>query len=170
MAVPTPDLFWLVAEEALQCVCTALADTACGCPCRACVVFGPPVWDQCCDGGQLTTFLERVYVAKSFPSAETGQITCSAPLAGDFVIQLLRCVPTVAEDGTPPSCQAISDSAKSIYTDMYVAFRAIICCLAAYKKLRTFTIREARPVGPQGGCAGFEIRFTIELVDPIPVI
>lgn len=171
MPVLTPDLFSLTAQEVLDCVCEALAEqSTCGCPCRACVVVGRPVWDNCCDGGQLTAFLERIYVTDGFPQADTGSILCSAPLGADFTIQLIRCVPTMTEDGTPPSCPALSDSASAIYQDMYIAYRAIICCLAAYKKYRRFSMKDGRIVGPQGGCAGFEIGFSVELIDPIPVV
>lgn len=170
MAVTTPDLLWTMAQEVVDCICAALTEESeCACPCRACVVWGQPVWDQCCDG-QLTVFVERVYVADNFPQTESGSILCSAPLAGDFVLQLIRCVPTVDDNGNAPSCDELSESARKLLQELYISERALICCLAAYKKKRRFTVRDARPVGPQGGCAGFEIRFSVELVDPIPVI
>lgn len=171
MAVLTKDLFHLTAQEVLDCVCEALAlESTCGCPCRACIVVGQPVWDQCCDGGQLTAFIERVYVQNNFPGSQGQAITCMAPLAGEFTIQLIRCVPTMTDDGEAPSCEALSDSSRLIYEDMYIATRAVICCLAAYRKSREFTMRDIRTVGPQGGCAGFEIKFAVELNDPIPEV
>lgn len=168
----TPDLFHLVAQEVLDCACEALTgqDSICPCPCRKFVSIGPPVWDQCCDGGQLAVWLERVYVAANFPASNNTAITCSAPLAGEYVLQLIRCVPTMDEQGNAPSAEALSDSAQDIYSDLYVAYKAVLCCLAAYKKHRNFVMRDGRFVGPQGGCAGFEIRFAVELPDPIPVI
>ena len=171
MSVLTPDLFHLTAQEVLDCVCEALAEqSSCGCPCRACVVVGQPVWDACCDGGQLTAFVNRIFVHDAFPATEGGSINCMAPLAGDFTLQLIRCVPTVTDDGVAPTCEALSDSARLIYEDMYIALRAVICCLAAYKKKRSFAVRDTRTVGPQGGCAGFEIQFTVQLLDPIPEV
>lgn len=167
MPVLTPDLFHLTAQEVLDCVCTALTDESeCPCPCRVSVVFGRPVWDECCDG-QLTAFVENIYVHDNFPARMTGPIFCSSPLAGDFVIQLIRCVPTVKDDGTPPTPLELSESARKIYQEMYISYRAIICCLVAAKRHRKFVMREATTVGPQGGCAGFEIRFSIELPDPM---
>lgn len=169
--VHTPDLLHLTAQEVLDCVCDALMEQSdCGCPCRKFVTIGQPVWDSCCDGGQLAAFIDRLYVNGAFPATENGVITCTAPLSAEVTIQLIRCVPTVAEDGTAPNAQELSDSSRSIYSDMYIAYRAVICCLAQYKKYRRFTMGDSRSVGPQGGCAGFEIRFTVDLVDPIPAI
>lgn len=170
MPVLTPDLLFLTAQEVLDCVCAALtAESECGCPCRNCVVLGQPVWDSCCPDGQLTVFLNNLYVHGNFPAQETSAVFCSSPLAGEYTIQLVRCAPTVADDGTPPTCEALSESARKIYQDMYISYRAIICCLAAAKRQRKFTMKDARTVGPQGGCAGFEIRFSVELHDPMPI-
>ena len=170
MTVLTPDLFWLTGQVVLDCVCTSLtAESECGCPCRKGVVLGQPVWDSCCPDGQLTIFLDRVYVHANFPAQEAGPIFCSSPLAGEFTVQLIRCVPTVKDDGTPPTMEELSESARKIYQDMYIAYKSVICCLAASKRYRKFVMRDARTVGPQGGCAGFEIRFGIELHDPMPI-
>lgn len=169
MAVLTPTLICDTAQFILDCVCAALdAESSCPCPCRACVVAGPPVWDDCCEG-QLTVSLENLFVHENFPARAAGPIFCFSPLAGDFLIQLLRCAPVVRDDGTPPSCPELSDSACQIYTDLYIALRALICCLAVAKRQRKFLIRDARVVGPDGGCIGFEIRLTVELHDPLPV-
>jgi len=170
MPVLTPDLLQLMAQDVLDCVCLALEnESPCGCPCRKCVVFGPPVWDDCCSG-QLTIWVERIYVAAKFPQTDGQPITCAAPLAADFVLQLIRCVPTVDDNGVAPSCEAISASAAKIYQEMYIVERALLCCLAAFKKNRAFVMKDMRPIGPQGGCAGFEVRFTVEMIDPIPAI
>lgn len=159
-----PDIFWLTAKEILDCVCTSLEeDSPCGCPCRACVVAGTPVWDNCCEDGQLTIYLERIFVAGNFPSQASGPVFCSSPLAADFVVQLLRCAPTVKDDGTPPTCEELSENAREIMTDMFITERAVICCLAAEKRNRLFTMRDARVIGPQGGCVGIEIRFSVEI-------
>lgn len=170
MPVETPDLLWLMAKEVLDCVCEDLASqSSCGCPCRSFVTVGNPVWDNCCDG-QLALIIERIYVAGNFPAGANQPITCAAPLVADFSLQLIRCVPTMETDGTPPTPQALNNSSANIFSDFYIAYRSVICCLAQYKKNRLFTMRDGRPVGPQGGCAGFEIKFSIQLVDPIPAV
>jgi hypothetical protein len=166
MPVQTSDLFWLLAEEIKDCICVALeAESTCPCPCRACVIVGDPAWDDCCEG-QLTVGLNRLYVHDNFPSAAVGPIFCFSPLAGDFTVTLLRCAPTVKDDGTLPTCDELSESARQIYSELYISMRALICCLAAKKRAAKFLIRDAVTVGPDGGCVGFQIRFTVELPDP----
>ena len=168
MPVLTPDLFWLTATELLECVCSALFEEAeCGCPCRTMVVDGRPAWDDCCDG-QLSVWLERPFFHENFPSAITTAQICSTFLAGEYVIQLLRCAPSVKDDGSAPTPAELSESARRIYQDMYISLRALTCCLAEHKRYRQYLIREAVIVGPDGGCVGFEIRLTIELHDPMP--
>lgn len=168
MPVTTPALFHTFAQQVLDCVCAALnLESDCNCPCRRAVVVGPPAWDNCCDDGQLTIHLERLYVHENFPFPASGPVFCLAPLAADYVVTLLRCAPVIKDDGTPPTSQELSDSAKQILTDMYITEQAIICCLAAKKRHQKFVMRESNTVGPDGGCVGFTIRFTTELMDPL---
>lgn len=168
MPVLTPDLFWLTAQELLDCVCSALdLEAECGCPCRTCVVAGTPVWDDCCEG-QLTAYIERVFFHENFPSQVGEAQVCASFLAGDIVIQLLRCAPVVNDDGSPPTCAELSESARKIYQELYISMKALVCCLAEAKRHRKYLITEGRIVGPEGGCVGFEIRVTLELHDPMP--
>lgn len=129
------------------------------------MVVGDPAFDDCCEG-QLTISLNRLYVHDNFPSAAAGPVFCSTPLAGDFTVTLLRCAPTVKDDGTPPTCDELSESARQILSEFYITFRAIICCLAAKKRNQKFLMRDSTTIGPDGGCVGFSIRFTAELPDP----
>lgn len=168
MAVLTPDLFWLTAEELLDCVCAALTEESeCGCPCRAGVVVGAPAWDDCCEGS-LNVWMERPYFHDIFPAQTSAAVVCSTPLAGEFAIQLLRCAPTIKDDGSAPTADELSESARLMYQDMYITLRALSCCLAQSKRDRLYTIRESNFVGPEGGCVGFQIRLTIQLNDPKP--
>lgn len=168
MPVLTPDLFWLTAQELLDCVCAALdEESECPCPCRVCVVAGTPVWDECCEG-QLTAYLSRVFFHDNFPSAVSQAQICGTFLAGEIVIQLLRCAPVVHDDGSSPTCGELSESARKIYQELYISMRALACCLSEAKRHRKYVITDARTVGPEGGCVGFEIRVTIELHDPLP--
>lgn len=168
MAVKTPALLFNVAEEIRECVCRALTDEGtCGCPCKNCVIIGEPANVGCCDGGQLSVSLERLYIHGNFPQPDNSPALCFSPLAADYKVTLLRCAPTVKDDGTLPSCPELSDSALSVLTDLYVVERALICCLAAAKRMRKFVMRDARTIGPSGGCVGFELSLTIEIEDTL---
>lgn len=168
MPVLTPDLFWLTAQELLDCVCEALTlESECPCPCRVCVVAGTPAWDDCCEG-QLTATIDRVFFHENFPNPVRDAQICGTFLAADMTIQLLRCAPVVHDDGSAPSCPELSESARKIYQEMYISMRALVCCLAEARRHRKYVINDARVVGPEGGCVGFEIKLTIEMHDPLP--
>lgn len=168
MPVLTPDLLYLTADEILSCVCEALSlESVCGCPCRIYVSAGPPAWDDCCEG-QLTAWIENIFYHENFPARQTTPAICGSMLGGDLVIQLLRCAPTVADDGSPPPGPVLDESARLLYQDMYIALNAATCCLAEARRHREYLIRDTRVIGPQGGCVGFELRLTIQLHDPLP--
>lgn len=170
MPVLTPDLFWLTAQEMLDCICTALEqESECGCPCRVCVVAGTPAWDDCCEG-QLTANIDNIFFHDNFPQRTSQAQVCASFLAGEIVITLLRCAPTVKDDGSAPSCPELSESARKILQDMYISLKALVCCLSEARRHRKYVITDARTVGPEGGCVGFTIRVTVEMHDPMPGI
>lgn len=167
MSPRVPALLWNIAEEIRVCVCNALADDgSCQCPCRTCTVWGQPVFDNCCDG-QLTVDFIRLYVHDNFPQAASGPVFCATPLAAEFRITYVRCAPVVKDDGSPPTCDELSTEALGMMTDVYVVYRALICCLQAQKRNRKFVMSDATPISPEGGCQGFEIRLTIEVEDTL---
>lgn len=168
MPVLTPDLLYLTAAEVLACVCSALeAESECRCPCRAFVSAGQPAWDDCCEG-QLAVWVENVFYHENFPARQTTAAVCRSMLAGDIVVQLLRCAPVLQDNGLAPSHLLLDESARLIYQDLYIAVSALTCCLAEAKRFRKYVIRDSRIIGPNGGCVGFEIRATVELHDPLP--
>lgn len=167
MHLLTPAILWNTAEELRDCICIALNDHGtCPCPCRTCVIVGQPAFDDCCEG-QLTVSLERIFVHDNFPQRMSGPIFCSSPLAAEFSVTYIVCAPLVKDDGTPPSCEELSASALNLYTDLYVIYRALICCLAQSKRKRKFVMADASPITPDGGCQGFTISITIEIEDTL---
>lgn len=168
MSVLTPDLIHLTAQELVDCVCTALnAEYECKCPCRSCVIVGPAVHDDCCEG-QLHAWLDRLYYHENFPAPTTNAQVCGTMLAGEFIIEYQRCAPVIHDDGAAPSCPELSESARQVYQSLYIAMNALACCLSQAKRHRKYVIGDARPTEPQGGCVGWQIRVTIELHDPLP--
>ncbi|WP_369387925.1 hypothetical protein AB5J72_10175 [Streptomyces sp. CG1] len=176
-----------LAEAVLGCVCAALDATAedverqPGCPGRACVVPGAAAWDSCDDpcgssdgaGGQLTVNVARVYPSNlnSFPSQEQpvlGVHGCTPPsiTAVELVITLLRCAPTMSEDGCPPSCEELSSASRILHVDTVTVGNALLCCLpqtGTGRRGRKFVIGGQRTIGPEGGCVGLEQRVIVAL-------
>jgi len=163
-----PDLIVRLTQELLDCCCSALEKTACGCPGRAFVSAGAVAHDDCCAcDGQLWVGVERVFAYDRFP-APAGMLTCLPPLAADIVIGVIRCAPTVDDNGNPPTVDALNASSAQVYEDAYAVMNGVLCCLAPTSKARPAVIGNQRPVGPAGGCVGTELRLTVALVDPPP--
>lgn len=173
-----------LAETVLACVCSTLEATAAeitdqpGCPCRACVVPGPPAWDGCADpcgpqdghGGQLTVHVARIYPTASFPAEDRtllGSRGCAMPAtAVDLVVTLLRCAPTVDEHGCPPTCEELAAAARIVHVDTASVYNALLCCLPSTGTRRRgpqFVMGAHRVLEVQGGCMGIEQRVTVEL-------
>ncbi|THA54229.1 hypothetical protein [Streptomyces sp. A1136] len=171
----------------LGCVCVALDRTAeqmvgqPGCPaCRACVVPGQPAWDSCDDpcgeaasGGQLTVSVARIYPSSEadFPAESRvvqGVRGCTPPpiTALELVVTLLRCAPTISEDGCPPSCTDLATTAQILHVDMATVYSGLQCCLPGTEQRRRgrrFVMGQQKVIGPEGGCVGIEQRVTVAL-------
>lgn len=161
-----------ILEQTLVCACEALdmgfcdeEGSQCGCPCRFFVSAGPPVADleACCNGGQLTVHLDRIYQHENFPAQAGGPVLCQVPLAADIVVTLYRCFPTMNDDGSAPSGPELDLASKDIHRDLYLLTMSVICCLLGGGRRRKFTFNGSRIIPPQGGCIGAELRFSIEL-------
>ena len=164
----TPDLLVRLTQEILDCACSALEKTACGCPCHAFVASGAVAWDRCCADGQLWVGVDRVYAYGGQFPAPAGVTTCVPPLAADLSIGILRCAPTMSDQGDPPSAEALTASAAQVNEDAYVLMNGVMCCLAEHGRARPFVIGGQRPLGPAGGCVGSSLAVTVVLTDPPP--
>lgn len=163
-----------ILNEILVCACNVLdhglADAAagkCGCPCRAFVTAGTPVWDaeSCCSDGQLAVFVRDVYPFINFPSRGNDANICSPSLAANITVQLLRCWPSMGEDGSAPTSPQIQTASNDIYRDLYLLTWGLVCCLKQHGRSRKFALTSSRIAGPQGGCVGAEVEFVVELLD-----
>jgi hypothetical protein len=154
------------AKELLVCVCEALEETSCGCPECAYVVTGPPAWDHCCNGGQLTIGVDRIFAYERFPTPAATPYTCMLPLAADFTVTVLRCAPVPDENGNPPTAEELTTAASQVMEDMYAVMQGVMCCMAPTQKCRQFQMGSQRPVGPQGSCQGSALTLSVALPDP----
>lgn len=192
----TPLAVHEAAEDLLGCVCESLAALTVsvpghpGCPCRMCVVPGQAAWDACDDpcgaqggGGQLT-----VNVVRAYPTPRDTSTTAPSPLrvdgglrdlrrcgvpdlAVELLITVARCAPMPTEEGCPPSCEELTESALTIHADMLAVQSAVLCCFSATgteRKGRRYVLGETRTVGPQGGCVATETRVTVVLEGCLP--
>lgn len=156
--------------RALDLVAACLADTPNGAPGDTGLYHGTPPAD-CCDG--LYLWLEQLYGAKGFPAAWSGAINCGemTPVAR-VALRLYRpCWPTLVDNPFSPFPPATESdiAAANLQMDAIKMFCCLLgdlsdsngvilggSCLAA-------AMGSTEPVSPQGGCAGWTLRFTIGL-------
>lgn len=180
------------ANDLLSCVCQALdripdeVPGLDGCPCRSCVVPGQAAPDNCGEGcgplapgeygGQLTVNVVRVFSSdrQQFPRevlAVRDLKQCLAPpvTAVELAVTIYRCAPGPTDEGCPPSCEALTDSAMQLHVDMMAVQQAVLCCYAGTdttrRNGRRYVMGQSRTLGPQGGCVGLEQRVVIALDD-----
>lgn len=151
-----------------ECIVEALEATPAGAPDRVCIpVPGAVAWDDC-QCGQLTITTTRNFSARQFPSEAFdafGEGGCGTPYIGvDLVATIMRCVPGPDDYGNSPTCAALSDATKTMYDDAWAVWQAVKCCLRDLVEsydIADFIIQGQDYEGPEGGCAGSSLRFSL---------
>lgn len=146
----------------------ALAGTAAGAPERGCLIVPGAIAADGCDCGQLALSVARKYPSVSFPTEATvdeSDAGCPPPiLAAVVTVSLLRCVPGMDDDGTPPPCEALQAAAITQDIDDATIRRALSCYLhdlADQGRILGYVIGPTVATGPEGNCGGSDTTVTI---------
>ncbi|MFB9476984.1 hypothetical protein ACFFR3_46470 [Nonomuraea salmonea] len=166
-----------LAAKLLECLCAELEASLAGPVCRCCVVPGAgyPPMDGCmceCGGGQgqAWTRVSRMFpTSQRFPAPlQEAPPTCFLP--GSWAVELeagvYRCAATMAEDGTPPSCEEVDRDARVVLDDAAAIRRAVMCCFAAQS--RVVVPGQWQAIGPSGGCQGGVMTLLVQAYDCCP--
>lgn len=136
-------------------------------PARHSVVPGAIAWDKC-DCGLLAVSVTRIFLTETFPDELSRRIgnACDAPYeVGEFVIQVVRCVP--GPDGmVAPTTAQLDASAQEILQDAYEMLRAVsvkLCEMNRDREISDFMLRPLTAQGPTGVCGGNELRAYVAL-------
>lgn len=78
-----------------------------------------------------------------------------------YEIRILRCWPTVGDDGTPPSPEEITAAAGPLLRDAGLLLEALYAYAKADRSNGTMTVGEIAPLGPEGGLAGYAAVITL---------
>jgi hypothetical protein len=130
-----------------------------GSPLRAFVAPGPPAID-CCD--QLTVHVAQIDEGSSappVPRASTARINLVT-----FVATITRCVPTIDDNGIPPTSDSQQEAAEQINADQWALWNHLYnrihagllfdrCCDIVWGSLRSLT--------PSGACGGSSLTITV---------
>lgn len=168
------DLYALC-RETLNAANAALAtDAPGGAIARAYVSPGPPVYD-CCP--QITVHAGGTSEATTAPLSPPLSSGHRAEAQGSLylislVITVLRCVPVVTQTGQTaklPSANSIEAAAVETLGDIWAiwhgmrrAYQAGALFVSPSGK-REFFFEAAFPINTQGGCAGWQIPFRVQL-------
>lgn len=161
------DLFTAANEYLVACH-EALATTQEGAPTRYFISPGPPAWD-CPD--QLTVHVGGPSVADTLPqgvldpghrATVTGQVNLVVLTA-----TILRCAPTVDDDGNFPTPQQLDAASTVLLDDLWAIWNYV---RSAKTNDALFPPREreliqdpAIALAPQGGIAGWQITVRVQL-------
>lgn len=145
-------------------------------PCVVGLIAGQAiVADYCCDGvdaagdacqGQLTVRVSNVYPTVEFPNPRqdaipygpAGDGTSGSSWAVELEVAVLRCAPTVDEEGNPPPIADQQASALTVLGDAGLIRHAVTGF--AVNRDQAFTFGQYQPLGPEGGCVGSGVLCT----------
>lgn len=166
------------------CVIDALNQTPAGAPCRQCSLLPTQQipWDNCgpCEGqdctGQVAFAIREVYGSGTFPQPLTGQTwrKCAVHYeVARVLVSVTRCVPTMDQNGIPPTCAAELLAAITLENDRTAVRQALAGCLCVLSSvtnnprlLAEWLIGPSTTVGELGGCAGVETEFLLGVQTP----
>lgn len=165
MTSGTFDLFGF-ASKFLDLVQEQLTDMGVSVPDR---VYVAPALDLAFDCEQLTVHLARII--SNFQGQDTPYpVVTHAKLrkSAELFVTLVRCVPVMNDDGSPPSVDALQAAAGVQVNDMSCLRRAVEQIEHQHLLLPInvpATVGPAQSIGPLGGLAASQVMYTAEIQD-----
>jgi hypothetical protein len=153
------DRLYGIARAMLDCVAGALTAP----PERRYVSDGPLVaWD--CE--QLVAAVERTISTSGNAAVEVQDPSLAFVMRSATVgLWLVRCCPTMDDDGTAPTAEAVDASAQVVLRDPTVMVRALWSAQQAgtIGGCRSMAFLGWQAVGPSGGLTGGVLRMAVDL-------
>lgn len=163
---PSADRIWLLAQELRDVIRLGYAAAGVDLPERQFVSPGLPAWD--CE--ILAIQLERTFGIAGNLAAEIVEPqlpqAAHAMRGATFAVWLVRCVPTIHDDGTNihvPSVTEEEAAAKIIYSDVQLLLNVIVAAQRAgnLPGCSGLAFEAWQGVGPQGGLSGGYLRLRL---------
>lgn len=160
------DLALPVLDAIRACLCAELAASPGGetCFCGLWPALSVPA-DYCtCKGGvggcgQAWVRLVRIYPYRQYPQQDV-DASCRAGLAAVVELGVLRCMPSLGPNSTPPDAAAQAQAVVTQMGDWQAMRRTLECCDALVR--RDVVLGNYDPRG-QGGCGGGTLTATVKL-------
>jgi hypothetical protein len=158
------------AAAILAAVGESLADTTEGTPAYRALVAGAEVpWTDCDCGGQLTVHMPRVYPSDDFPVIKQlppFRSPCGVRMSvAQYAVTVLRCAPTIREDGAGPTAAEATAAAEIDHEDRWAVRRGVCRWAEALPDERPkFVIMgDQIALTTAGGCLGSELTVFVGL-------
>lgn len=155
------DFLYTVASQALAAVVSRFATEGISLPARQYVTGGQIALD--CE--QVVVEVVRVYTGT--PGAELANpVSCAVPRSAEMRIWIVRCVPTLKDNGDFPTQAELDASGEELLTDGWVLVWGL---LQEYRdgnflsQCDKLVIGNLSAVGPEGGFGGFTLSFDADL-------
>ena len=138
-------------------------------PERQYIANGPPP-DVAWDCRQLTVALTRVFPGT--PGIErVGRVAggfgpCATIWSVEYIVELVRCVSVLNDQGTPPQASVIDGEAADLLTDLWVLHQGLAEAAAAGEiadRCDDVLIGNAILLGPEGGMASIRVPIQVQL-------
>lgn len=115
-------------------------------PERQYVHAGEVAWD--CE----SVVVSGMSLTHAFPGEAGANLVCSPPRHVALDVWIIRCVPTLDDNGNPPSVQALDDAARITLTDMWVLSYILWAFRDDWKgTCQSLLLGPVEVVGPEGG-------------------
>lgn len=112
-------------------------------------------WDECCDGQGWSRLIGVIPV---LGANRANGMPCGIQWWNlQLAVGVIRCVHVVDDNGVAPSAAQITADGDQFATDVSDLLQAIVC------DKYTYAVTGITPLGPQGGCAGSEVQFTVRV-------
>lgn len=163
MMPPAPTHLYDIADRVLSAVEAAFDAADISLPDRRYITGGEIVWD--CPDGQLVVQVPRIYVG--LPAAsDPREIRCGTVRSAGLTVWLLRCVPTLAENGEPPPPGDLDDSGRDLLIDAWTLSSGIISAYNSDDLVEADSqvfLADLAAVGPQGGLGGWRQDLRVQV-------
>lgn len=116
---------------------------------------GEVAWDECDCEGQVWSRLVTAQPVYG-PSKANGK-TCVVRWDLTLAVGVLKCAAGPTSRGKMPSAAQITEGGHTFADDLLAIMTAIECDETKYR------MNDAVPLGPNGGCAGSEVRFIVRM-------
>lgn len=160
-----PDRIYAIADACLDAVVAHYATLGTELPARQYVANGTPAYD--CE--QLTVNVESTAPITGSPLNEIASDLIRdaghAMRSGLYAVTILRCIPTLDDEGDPPPVTDEAASSALIYADAVNVLNALIAAEIAGEipGHGSVVFRGWQSVEPQGGLGGGILRVSISL-------